>query len=154
MKKWPVVCRAEYHLGAIIQFPSGRGEGVVGVCAADNSSISNRLGDALIFLIFIICLYRTFLKVNYLLHARSAWNFLFKKQCSSPPPLEIEWWHPYQITTHVSSINHFPRTFILLDDPGRRNDSINSSTKMSAVILLILKRPSQSHVEGDVKHGI
>ena len=42
---------------------------------------------------FITCLYRTVLEVNYLFHAESARNYLFKKN-STPPPLEIEWWPP------------------------------------------------------------
>ena len=42
---------------------------------------------------FITCLYRTFLKVNYLFHAESARKYLFQKYSISPP--RMEWWPPY-----------------------------------------------------------
>ena len=67
------------------------GGGGAGVFVAGKLFISTRLGGALKISNFIISLYRTVFNVNYLFHAESARNYLFKKNFSPPPPpLEIE----------------------------------------------------------------
>ena len=69
-----------------------QGGGGAGVFVAGKLFISVGLGGALKISYSITCLYRTVLEVNYLFHAESARNYLFKKK--SPPPLEIEWLPP------------------------------------------------------------
>ena len=75
--------RILHLLGATIQ-STGGGGGVAFV--ADKWFFSTRLGRALKISNFITCLYRTLLHVNYLFHAESARNYLFKKKLKPPLP--------------------------------------------------------------------
>ena len=77
----PVGCVLSYK-GGTIQYPGG---GVAGVFVADKLFISTGLSGALKISHFITCLYRTVLEVKYIFHAKSARNYLFKKNSSFPP---------------------------------------------------------------------
>ena len=72
------------HKGATIRFPGGG----AGVFVAGKFFISTGLGGALTISYFVTCLYGTVLEVNYLFHAESARNYLFKKYSCPPPPWE------------------------------------------------------------------
>ena len=58
------------------------------------------------FSLILLHVHRTVLEVNYLFHAESSGNYLFKKTPAPPPPLEIEWWPPYYITICLYFLNN------------------------------------------------
>ena len=62
-----------------------------GVFVKDKLFISNQLDGALKILNFIICLFRTGLKIYNLFHAEHAEFLNLKNIPATPPPLKIKW---------------------------------------------------------------
>ena len=108
------------NVSKVIRVPPSNHQGGVGVFVADKLFISTKLCNALKIANFITCLYRTVLNVNYLFHTGSTRSYIFQKNSSPPPPLDIEWWPPdenvdtfsrpkiYKITCICKSHNMHP----------------------------------------------